>query len=387
MTRPSPISSASWRPIALCGFGCAVLFWLASRFPSPAWALAAGAPALLLGLVLARCRNTYEQRLSRAENEALAESARTDAERHVQGLAELCIRIAPIWSAQIESARQQTQTAIEALSERFSRLAGRISAAASHGMQADSDSLINLLAQSEVELDGIVSQLRLALSSKESTLQEMERLNSYTAQLRTMAKEVGDVAKQTNLLALNAAIEAARADEAGRGFSVVADEVRKLSTLSEETGQRIADMIETVSDAIERALHHSNEHASRDAGILEQASQEIRQVIGLFQTGANRLVEQGNVLHNDNAAVGEEIGEVLVALQFQDRVSQMLGHMRDDIGRLARHLEEDAARHVDARSWLDELSRTYTTPEQHAIHSGRKSGAGVADSTSDITFF
>ncbi|WP_420066347.1 methyl-accepting chemotaxis protein [Pseudomonas asplenii] len=254
-------------------------------------------------------------------------------------------------------------------------------------MQADSDSLINLLAQSEVELDGIVSQLRLALSSKESTLQEMERLNSYTAQLRTMAKEVGDVAKQTNLLALNAAIEAARADEAGRGFSVVADEVRKLSTLSEETGQRIADMIETVSDAIERALHHSNEHASRDAGILEQASQEIRQVIGLFQTGANRLVEQGNVLHNDNAAVGEEIGEVLVALQFQDRVSQMLGHMRDDIGRLARHLEEDAARHVDARSWLDELSRTYTTPEQHAIHSGRKSGAGVADSTSDITFF
>jgi methyl-accepting chemotaxis protein len=102
-------------------------------------------------------------------------------------------------------------------------------------------------------------------------------------------------------------------------------------------------------------------------------------------------VEQGNALRNDNAVVGEEISEVLVALQFQDRVSQMLGHMRDDISRLAQHLEEDDARHVDARSWLDELSRTYTTPEQHAIHQGRKSSqsttSGASDSASDITFF
>ncbi|WP_371921736.1 methyl-accepting chemotaxis protein [Pseudomonas sp. 57B-090624] len=257
-------------------------------------------------------------------------------------------------------------------------------------MQADSDALVTLLAQSEVELEDIVSQLRLALSSKESLLQEVERLNSYTAQLRTMAKEVGDVAKQTNLLALNAAIEAARAGEAGRGFAVVADEVRKLSTLSEETGKRIGDTIETVSGAIERTLEVSNEHATRDAGTLENASQVIRQVIAQFRSGATRLVEHGNALRNDNAAVGEEISEVLVALQFQDRVSQMLGHMRDDIGRLAQHLEQDDARHVDARSWLDELSSTYTTPEQHAIHHGRQGGSGIAGashSASDITFF
>ncbi|PZE10005.1 methyl-accepting chemotaxis protein [Pseudomonas sp. 2023EL-01195] len=390
VTSPNPTSSVPWLPIALCGAGCALLFWTASQFPSPAWALAAVAPTLLLWVVLAQRGAVHEKALNRARDEALAEGARLEAERHVQGLPELCISIAPIWSAQIESARHQTQTAIEALSERFARLAGRISEAVSSGMQADSDALVTLLAQSEVELEDIVSQLRLALSSKESLLQEVERLNSYTAQLRTMAKEVGDVAKQTNLLALNAAIEAARAGEAGRGFAVVADEVRKLSTLSEETGKRIGDTIETVSGAIERTLEVSNEHATRDAGTLENASQVIRQVIAQFRSGATRLVEHGNALRNDNAAVGEEISEVLVALQFQDRVSQMLGHMRDDIGRLAQHLEQDDARHVDARSWLDELSSTYTTPEQHAIHHGRQGGSGIAGashSASDITFF
>ncbi|BCD88845.1 methyl-accepting chemotaxis protein [Pseudomonas solani] len=390
MTSPNPTSSVPWLPIALCGAGCALLFWTASQFPSPAWALAAVAPTLLLWVVLAHRGGAHEQALKQARDEALAEGTRLEAERHVQGLPELCVSIAPIWSAQIESARHQTQTAIEALSERFARLAGRISEAVSSGMQADSDALVALLAQSEVELEDIVSQLRLALSSKESLLQEVERLNSYTAQLRTMAKEVGDVAKQTNLLALNAAIEAARAGEAGRGFAVVADEVRKLSTLSEETGKRIGDTIETVSGAIERTLQVSNEHATRDAGTLENASQVIRQVIAQFRSGATRLVEHGNALRDDNAAVGEEISEVLVALQFQDRVSQMLGHMRDDIGRLAQHLEQDDARHLDARSWLDELSRTYTTPEQHAIHHGRQVGsgsAGASHSASDITFF
>ena len=69
-----------------------------------------------------------------------------------------------------------------------------------------------------------------------------------------MAEEVANIAKQTNLLALNAAIEAARAGESGRGFAVVADEVRKLSTQSGETGTRIHDTVNTVSEAIAQAL-------------------------------------------------------------------------------------------------------------------------------------
>ncbi|WP_457978512.1 methyl-accepting chemotaxis protein [Ectopseudomonas composti] len=384
MTAQLTTPRISWFPAALASLGSLMLVWLVLVLPSFYWLIAALLPGVLVHASVRSLARKQAEAAAQAYQNGIRDGQAEEAQRHVDGLADLCRGLSPVWSQQIEAARQHTETAIESLSARFTQLAQRISTVISNDSQGDEHSLLSLLSSSENDLEDIVGQLRQALSSKETLLAEVISLSGYTTQLRTMAKEVGDVAKQTNLLALNAAIEAARAGEAGRGFAVVADEVRKLSTLSEATGKRIDETIETVSSAIERTLQVSSEHTDRDANTLKNASEVIRQIIDDLRGSATRLVEHGAVLHQENRAVGEEISEVLVALQFQDRVSQMLGHMRDDIQRLGMHLSEPCER-VDARTWLNELSHTYTMPEQYAIHHGRRNTA--AESASDITFF
>jgi methyl-accepting chemotaxis protein len=104
------------------------------------------------------------------------------------------------------------------------------------------------------------------------------------------------------------------------------------------------------------------------------------------------LADASKVLRQETLAIGSEISEVLVALQFQDRVSQVLSHVGNDMGKLVERIGSHeqqrsagvASAAIDAMAWLEELSRTYTVPEQHVVHSG---GVARPAASSEITFF
>ncbi|MEM0912039.1 MAG: methyl-accepting chemotaxis protein, partial [Pseudomonadota bacterium] len=75
----------------------------------------------------------------------------------------------------------------------------------------------------------------------------IESLKTEVVQVNQLLDVINSIADQTNLLALNAAIEAARAGDAGRGFSVVADEVRTLANRSQENTVEIAKIVERMT--------------------------------------------------------------------------------------------------------------------------------------------
>ena len=321
-----------------------------------------------------------------------------DAERqrlsggHIAGLDQLCDSVLPIWSAQVEMARSHTEESITALTERFAQISERISHSMAASQGEGSEELIALLRENAVELNSIISTLRATLNDKAAMLDEVAALGKLTEDLKRMATDVGDIAKQTNLLALNAAIEAARAGEVGRGFAVVADEVRKLSSLSAATGHKIGETIGSVNQAIARTLEISQQYAQQDAQMVDDSQKVITQVVSRTHSALTGLVDSSELLRHEAQTISAEIGEVLVALQFQDRVSQVLGHICGDMGKLKEHIdshqrlrqENTAAEPIDAGAWLEELSQTYTVPEQHAIHRG---GGSSAATDTEITFF
>lgn len=334
-----------------------------------------------------------------------ARSQQRRVERHVRaqsisGLEPLCVGVLPVWSSQIEMARVQTEQAINDLASRFANLSLRLqSAVAASQSSASGDGVtkgvVALLNDSQTELNAIIASLRSSLKEKEELLQEVQGLSRFTEALQEMAKDVGAIAHQTNLLAINAAIEAARAGEVGRGFAVVASEVRMLSKQSGETGKKIADTIDNVNKAIANTLQVSRQYAEQDAQMVSHSEQVIETVLGEFHNTANDLGHSADVLRQESQLIQGEISDVLVALQFQDRVSQILCHVRDDQGRLSQTLEHggraiaegNTVQPIDTDAWLDALATTYTTQEQVALHGGGKAPAQVRGSATEITFF
>ncbi len=318
------------------------------------------------------------------------------SENRIAGLDKLCVSVLPIWGRQVEVGRIQTEEAITALIALFSGLSQKLVeaveasqvAAAGMGDSDSADGLVRLIEAGQRDLGSIVDSLRAATQSKETLLQEVDRLAGFTGELKQMAADVASIANQTNLLALNAAIEAARAGEAGRGFAVVADEVRKLSTLSGETGKKISERVELVNAAIRSAINASEQSAKRDSESVTHSEAVINEVIERFHGAASRLTDSSHILQDASVGIHSEISDVLVSLQFQDRVSQILTHIRDDMSKLEIHLGEclntNRCEPIDVQAWLDELLSTYTTSEQRDLHQG---DGGAAEDSSDITFF
>lgn len=388
------LRAAVWGHVLVVGtMGCGAVVLSAGTTPQ---GLAAAA-ALLVCAVLAGwhaqgvLREAVSRSARRGEERGRAEAAAATVELRGGELDAVCGSILPVWERQLELVRAQTEDAVTALSARFAGIADKLDSAVSASREAaggieGSGGVVAMLEVSRAELDGVVASLRAALENKRRTLDAVAELAGFTEELRGMADEVGKIAAQTNLLALNAAIEAARAGEAGRGFSVVADAVRDLSSQSGETGKRIATKIGAVNAAIGATLAAAEETARLDEQMLSDAGQSVSAILARFESGTSGLATSAQILHAESDGIRAEVADVLVSLQFQDRVTQMLSHVLADMQRLGREAPQRLAAPggFDVRAWLDELTKTYTTGEQLLAHRG---DANARVSRSEITFF
>lgn len=78
--------------------------------------------------------------------------------------------------------------------------------------------------------------------------------NESALKIREATALITSIAEETNLLSLNASIEAARAGEAGRGFAVVASQIQKLAEQSNESAQKIDQIIHALIENSDNAV-------------------------------------------------------------------------------------------------------------------------------------
>lgn len=346
-------------------------------------------------LVMKRLDAKSRKRIADAYEKEISE-----LKTYAESMENLCTKVLPIMSRQIESSKIQTEDSIGELSSEFSGLTSqledmiRVSLDRSENI-SDNQSMASLFNESRESLQVVIGYLESSQDLENRMLNEVGDLSTHVEELNKMAGVVGQIADQINLLALNAAIEAARAGEHGRGFAVVADEVRKLAFMSANTSQQMKEKVSNIGDAFSNTLKHAENSIDHNRQSFDEGKDTIESVLGRLQQTLESLQNDSAILRATGTEIRDQIFKVLVSLQFQDRVSQILTRVTEDIGSMVERIDEGQTRRLtenvlvpfDFEALAHEMSQSYTTGEQHHNHINKSVHAGPENPETDTTFF
>ena len=170
-------------------------------------------------------------------------------------------------------------------------------------------------------------------ASMGTSVGKIQDLQGKSQSIGEVIATIQSIAKQTNLLALNAAIEAARAGDAGRGFSVVAEEVKNLANHSLTAVKQIASTIQEMVTLVEEATEAIGATA-KDLRTGKESLRELQEEIGQIGQEAARLTD----------AVKQVGGSAQESARISDQQSHSIGevaHVGQDIARIAMDLQQE----------------------------------------------
>ncbi len=237
------------------------------------------------------------------------------------------------------------------------------------------------------ESSAAIEQMLASITSVTGTLikngQNIERLTSASAsgreELESVSKDIQTVAKdseslleissviqaiasQTNLLSMNAAIEAAHAGDAGRGFSVVAEEIRKLAETSGDEAKKVASVLGTIKDSLDKITHSTVQLTST----FEQIDGEVKVVAAQESNIRNAMEEQSAGSKQVYAAISQ------------------LNEITENVQEGSKEMLESSAQVIGEGESLDRLA-TEIAASMNEIAAGTEQMSGVMSSVDQLS--
>ncbi|TYQ16504.1 UNVERIFIED_CONTAM: methyl-accepting chemotaxis protein [Acetivibrio alkalicellulosi] len=196
--------------------------------------------------------------------------------------------------------------------------------------------------------------------ASEQVIQDVALLSKNMEHIVKIVKTISTIADQTNLLSLNASIEAAKAGEAGRGFSVVANEVKKLADQSKVSSKEIRDLITNIlekTDNTKKVAHNANSIVAEQMEIVKKTDNSFKEIYksmeSLMQcvndvsylvneviTSKKKVsdsIESISAVAQENASISQEVS---ATIEEQTATSEELSNLSKGLDEMAQKLNQ-----------------------------------------------
>ena len=369
-----PQSAYGRRPLACC-VAAAVLLPL----------LAGGTVAAWLGVVVIAAAGVATGRTQeRRHLEALA-GVQREAQAEIARVTSLCAQAAPVWVRQIETVRGEADHEVGELAQVFGQLCvklDRVLGPTGADSGGSPEEILSGLERNGRQLEALVVALRELQASKDRIVQE---IGLQAAQLKGNASDIRQIALNIRMVSLNATIEAARAGAAGKPFGVIVADMRDLADRTAEA----SDHFSRHTDRLQRTLADAfaeQQEAGGESVSIRAAEDLVQHVVASSEAMMRQLTQAIAAMEDERHNVRGDVSRALVALQFQDRVSQILSHVAHNLEEMRVRIAGGHWHALDERQWLERIASDYSTHEEFTNHATSQPPA-ARQPGSAITFF
>lgn len=231
-------------------------------------------------------------------------------------------------STQIESAVGDICASFQSMVARAQSSVAQAEAIAG-GSSDQGTQLLGTLADARTAFDLLLARLASASQRARSGAERVRALEQVAARVESSIGQVDAIAMSVRLLAINAKIEAARDGDRNAGFCVVATEMEHCAGQSTTIAEDVRGMARELSEALRSLADSLRLEADAAAADMAASRAEIEnalKAVELAHESIRRQLTNAGDLSRDFA---REISSAVVALQFQDRVSQRMAHVID----------------------------------------------------------
>jgi methyl-accepting chemotaxis protein len=264
----------------------------------------------------------------------------------VRRLAALAEEVAGHWphlpglEKQIRETVQEVEASVVDVCNGFEGMATRaresVEAASRLVGSGQGSGIETLLASARHTLGELGQQAERGHKISSQVIDRMKTMESSAAVIVRALAEIDRIAFGSKLVALNAKVEAAHFGEQGAAFGVVADEISSHARQSEEITDRLMGEMQQLRATVAETSSELEQMARMSVGTLEASRSELEHaLVELTRTHTEMestlesSVRQGHEL-------ADEISRSIMALQFQDRVAQRLGHVADELAEMRK---------------------------------------------------